>query len=172
MCTVRLFIILAVLTGFAGCSLCRSHTVTGHLPELMLVAPNDWPELRMNTSEAEIDLRYAYSSAIPDSPAPIIALVSINKNGTVQDVNKIHVDDIELRERIRKALFSLRFYLIGPEINAASRYRAISNPKTDLQAPPYASQSGHRSLPDELSNVQVIVKFNYRDYEYHDNCWK
>lgn len=170
--TLRLFVVVALLNSMVGCSLCNSYRVTGHFPEWKLLAPNGWPELRMNTSEANITLRYAYYGGVSKKALAVETLLTIDKNGAVHTVDNIETDDVELREKIRNALPSLRFYLRETEVNAVSRYPAPSNPKTDVQAPFPVSQSGLRRLPEQLSNVRVIVEFVYHDYQYRDNCWK
>lgn len=167
----RLSIILALLGSLAGCSLCKSYRATGYFPELELVAPKEWPDLRMMTSDADIALRYTAPKPGAKRDLSVKARLVISEDGgVVQSVESIETDDAELREKIRNALSKLSFYLKENRGQAVSYFQAPSNLDTDGHAP--SSQPTQRKLPERLDGVQVVVKFIYRDYEHRDNCWK
>ena len=164
---MKLLCCIALVVLFAGASGCSSPPihVTGYFPEISLVPPDAWPDLQISSNarmDAQKLLHYSYVSYNTAEDVSFFALVTLDSSGAVLAVQEVSAKDEVLRNKIAAALTSLSFYLRAETTPVATPL--IANSARDVQTPPLAQEGRARSLPEEMKDVRLIVKYIYRDY--------
>jgi hypothetical protein len=150
--------------------------VAGFFPEIVLMPPAEWPSLRITAetqAAAAADLRYSYTAVDRANPATIHAYLTLDSLGAARNVSIPGIGDGRFASEVVNALKNLRFYLSATDEVNEPIASTLTDSKSNVQAPPLAPRGRARSLPLELANVHIALRFVYREYmDYGRNRWQ